>query len=289
LRAKQHFFAFLCIAALAMSLSACGESDNGSPDGAAQDGSASGPQHIHGLGINPADGSLMIATHAGLFRAPAGAQRASRVGDRWQDTMGFTVVGPDRFLGSGHPDLQDDLPPLLGLIRSTDAGKNWTSVSLLGEADFHVLRASDRRIYGLNATDGRLYVSSDRGRTWSRRAPPAATVDLVPAPDDADHLVASTERGVFASPDAGQTWSPGSDRRAGLVAWPARDALFLVDGRGTVHRSADAGATWKAVGHTGGQPAAFAANGAELYVALHTNEVKVSRDGGRSWDVRVAA
>jgi hypothetical protein len=36
--------------------------------------------------------------------------------------MGFTIVGPNRFLGSGHPDLRDDLPPLLGLIESTNRG-----------------------------------------------------------------------------------------------------------------------------------------------------------------------
>ncbi len=73
-----------------------------------------GVSHIHGVGVNPADDAVIIATHTGLFRAPTGQERAKRIGDRRQDTMGFTVVGPDRFLGSGHPDLRDDLPPLLG-------------------------------------------------------------------------------------------------------------------------------------------------------------------------------
>src|SRR5918992_2246739 len=66
-----------------------------------------GPIHVHGLGINPADGSLFIATHTGLFRVGRDSQRAVRVGDRFQDTMGFSVVGADRFLGSGHPDARD--------------------------------------------------------------------------------------------------------------------------------------------------------------------------------------
>jgi hypothetical protein len=30
--------------------------------------SDTGPQHVHGLGVNPADGSLLIATHSGLWR-----------------------------------------------------------------------------------------------------------------------------------------------------------------------------------------------------------------------------
>ena len=61
--------------------------------------------HVHGLGINPADGMLYAATHTGLFTVRDGA--GQRVADRLQDTMGFTVVGPDHFLGSGHPDVHD--------------------------------------------------------------------------------------------------------------------------------------------------------------------------------------
>jgi hypothetical protein len=86
-----------------------------------------------------------------IFRAAKEQRRAVRVADRYQDTMRFTVAGPDRFLGSGHPDFQKDpdLPPLLGLIKSEDAGQTWEPVSMLGEADFHSTLWSDLRIqYG---------------------------------------------------------------------------------------------------------------------------------------------
>ena len=159
-----------------------------------------GPQHVHGLGVNPRDDALMIATHSGLFRVAAGSDAAERVSDRRQDTMGFTVVGPDSFLGSGHPDLRENLPSLLGLIRSQDAGKNWEPVSLLGRADFHVLRAAGARIYGVNATDGRLYVSADGGRTWAKRTPPAPLLDLAAAPGRPEQVVASSEEGLFGEP-----------------------------------------------------------------------------------------
>ena len=59
--------------------------------------------------------------------------------------MGFTVVGPDRFLGSGHPDaagIRQGKPARLGLIESTDAGDSWASRSLSGEVDFHALASS---------------------------------------------------------------------------------------------------------------------------------------------------
>ena len=78
--------------------------------------------HIHGLGVDPADDSLYVATHFGLFHVDESG-RPSRVADRYQDTMAFTVVGPGHFLGSGHPDLREDLPAHLGLIESTDAGE----------------------------------------------------------------------------------------------------------------------------------------------------------------------
>jgi len=87
-----------------------------------------GPIHVHGLGINPADGSLFIATHTGLFRVGKDSRKAIRIADRYQDTMGFSIVGPNRFLGSGHPD-----------AREQQAGRRWrparrTSCSREGRA-----------------------------------------------------------------------------------------------------------------------------------------------------------
>ena len=62
-----------------------------------------GMTHIHGLGINPSDQRLYVATHYGLFRI-AEDDAPQRVGDSMQDFMGFTVTGADEFLASGHPD-----------------------------------------------------------------------------------------------------------------------------------------------------------------------------------------
>lgn len=248
--------------------------------------SDAGVSHIHGVGINPADDAVILATHSGLFRAAAGQQRAERVGDRRQDTMGFTVVGPDRFLGSGHPDLRDDLPPLLGLIDSDDAGRNWTSRSLLGEADFHVLRAAGRRVYGVNAADGRLLVSDDGGRGWTPRTPPEPFLDLAIDPRNPERIVASGEGGVFGSKDAGRSWRPLNADRAGLLAWTGR-RLTLIDGAGGVHASTDAGRTFNGVGRVDGQPAALSARDDQLLVALPDNTVRASSDGGRRWTLRV--
>jgi hypothetical protein len=281
--ARKHVVLALLVLTL---LSGCGNGNSQSSP-AALGATDSGPQHVHGLGINPHDGALVIATHTGLFRAMPAERRARRVGDLYQDTMGFTVVGPNRFLGSGHPDAKTDLPPLLGLIRSDDGGKTWKPVSLLGKADFHVLRAAGSQVYGFDSTQARLLVSGDAGRTWQERTPPEPLLDLAVDPRQANHVVAAGERGLFTTRDAGRRWRPLSRDLTGLLAWAG--VLYLVDAQGRVQRSVDGGRGWARLGAIGGQAAAFASHGRELYVALHDGTVKRSTDGGRTWSVRVAA
>jgi hypothetical protein len=273
--------------ALALLVTACG--DDSTVESSEQQPAAetASVHHIHGLGVDPADGALYVATHTGLFVAGDGEQQLQGVGDSEQDIMGFSVVGPDRFIGSGHPDPSDtDSPPNLGLIESRDGGETWESVSLLGEADFHVLHAAGERIYGYDGTQGRLMVSSDGGGRWTQRTPPAAVFDLAIDPRDGARIVASTEQGVFSSADAGKSWRPLRDDTAGLLAWPAADRLYLVDGQGQVQHSTDGGRRWRPAGNIGGQPVAFIGHGAELYAALPDSTVKRSTDGGASWTVR---
>ena len=276
---------------VAVALSACGGDGD---DGAGGDGkqgaviSDPGPIHVHGLGINPRDGALFIATHTGLFRAAPGETKAERVGDSYQDTMGFTVVGPDRFLGSGHPDGRSGEPPFLGLIVSDDAVESWDSISLRGDADFHVLEAAGDVVYGFGSDyDSRraqFLVSRDRGETWEEREVPEPLLSLAVHPDDPRRLIASGERGLHASDDGGRTWKA---RRgpAGLLAWLDSDRLVAVSGDGEAFFSSD-GSRWRRAGSAGGQPAAFEAADDGLYVALHDGTVKRSADAGRSWTVR---
>jgi photosystem II stability/assembly factor-like uncharacterized protein len=201
-----------------------------------------------------------VATHTGLFRAGEGERKATRVADRYQDTMGFTVVGPDRFLGSGHPDGREKLPPFLGLIESSDAGRNWRLISLLGRRDFHVLEASGRRVHGFgsdfNTGQAGVLVSYDGGRSWHERGAPEALVSLAIHPDDPDRVAASWEQGIYVSSDAGRRWR---SLRAGsaLLAWPAADRLYAVASDGSVAGSRDTGAGWRRVGNVGGEPATF--------------------------------
>jgi hypothetical protein len=268
-------------------LAACGGADPGPAESPTGD---PGPIHVHGLGIDPADNALFIATHTGLFRAPAGQSRAERVAGRYQDTMGFTVVGPNRFLGSGHPDGRESLPPFLGLISSNDAGDSWRPVSLQGEVDFHVLEASGDRIYGygsdFDSRGARFLKSVDGGKSWTRLTAPEPLLSLAIAPGRADEIVVSGEQRVFVSRNGGQTWRPIDAPAAGLLAWTS-DGLFLVGGDGDVWRADSAGAPWEPRASIGGQPAAFESGPrGELLAALHDGTVQQSADGGGRWTVR---
>jgi hypothetical protein len=99
-------------------------------------------EHVHGLGVNPADGMLYVASHHGVFRVD-GQGDPEQIAGRTQDFMGFTIVGANHFLASGHPGPHDEgQPSNLGLIESADAAQNWTTLSLSGEADFHGMEAS---------------------------------------------------------------------------------------------------------------------------------------------------
>jgi hypothetical protein len=274
--------AFAVALLVALATAGCGEAEPSSPPPLVGD---PGLVHVHGLGINPRDGALYAATHTGLFVIRDGS--ASRVADRYQDTMGFTVIGPDHFIGSGHPDLRDQQlrkagrPPLLGLVESRDAGRTWTPASLLGEVDFHVLEVGHGKVYGFDATGGRFMVSRDR-RRWQRRST-AALLDFVVSPGDGELILAATKRGMLRSVDGGRGWRPAGGPAVALLAWDRPRALWAVAADGRTWVSADGGRTWERRGGLGGPPEALLAHDGTLYAAVHQQGIRRSTDQGASW------
>ncbi|MFF5992942.1 MULTISPECIES: F510_1955 family glycosylhydrolase [Prauserella] len=240
--------------------------------------------HVHGLGIDPADGTLYAASHYGVFRLPDQGE-PELIADRQQDTMGFTVVGPRHFLGSGHPAPDEDLPPHLGLIESTDAGQTWAPLSLSGQADFHALEAKHNQVYGYDSQSQQLMVTSDR-QNWDRRAS-IALADFTVHPTNANTVLATTEEGPARSTDGGRTFAtmPKAPLLL-LLDWPSENTLIGIDPDGRVHTSKDGGTSWSTAGQVPGAPQALATNGSsEVYVATETG-IYASRDGGRTFTLR---
>ena len=268
--------------ALLLALGACGGGDDEQAD------ADTGVVHVHGLGIDPADGVLYAATHHGVFRIPEDGG-ALRIADRYQDTMGFTVVGPRRFLASGHPSLDDDhlrvegKPPLLGLIESTDAAKTWRPLSLLGDADFHGLVAAHGLVFGQDSTSGRFMVSADRVQ-WETRSQ-VQLISFAVSPAEVNTIVATTPAATLESRDGGRTWSPIAG--APKLLWLSWDdaALWGVALDSGIWRSTD-GKEWTEIGRVpGSDPEALLAADGQLYVATDTG-LHQSGDGGKRWLTR---
>jgi hypothetical protein len=279
-RGSRRWGALGGAAAGALVLAGCGADTAAGGEGEAH---ASGEEvtleHVHGLGVDPADDTLYAGTHHGLVRI-SGDGELTRIADRVQDFMGFTVVGPEHYLASGHPGAGQDGPGNLGLIETTDGGQTWTTLSLAGEADFHALDAAGGMIYGYSG--GRLLVSED-GEDWTDRGQ-MRIADLAADPADLQRVLATTEAGLVVSEDAG----------ANFTAVPDAPLLVLVDiaadgGQaagvapdGTVFTSADGGRTWAERGNVGGSPAALTVDGDEIYVAVDS-AVLASTDGGATF------
>lgn len=276
------------VVAAGIALAARGGDDSGGdqvlPGAEGHDGVA----HVHGLGINPADDTLYAATHFGLFEIPDEGQ-ASRVGESQQDIMGFTVVGEDHFLASGHPNMVQtpDEPPLLGLIESTDGGRTWESVSLRGEADFHSLTAAHDRVYGYDSTSGTLLVSED-DETWDERST-LRLASFAVDPTDAERLVASTQEGVVESTDGGRTWNDTGGPLLVFLAWDETAGLWGVGPEGDVFHRPEPDDDWESRGALPGEPQALLVTSDELYAAATVDGatgIYRSDDNAATWELR---
>ncbi len=238
--------------------------------------------HIHGIGVDPADGQLYIGAHLGTFSVtPEGT--VEPVGAVRNDTMAFTVTGPGRFLASGHPELGTDQPVHLGLIESRDAATTWEPVSLAGGADFHALDvATDGRTWGIDSARGLLLTSTDN-RSWDTVANDQF-IDLAADPTAQDVTLATTGTGQlrFYDPAGTSTAVPGSPTLT-FIDWAAPDLLVGLGPDGTVYTSTGTASVWQPAGRVPGQPSALEVTTTGWYAASDQGLFS-STTSGTSWE-----
>jgi len=241
-------------------------------------------EHVHGLGVNPADDAVMVATHNGLFRIDD--EGPSRVGKSFQDTMGFTVAGPSHFLGSGHPDvagIRAGQSGRLGLIESTDGGETWVSRSLDDAADLHAIEIADGGVYGWDASSADVLFSADRMQ-WETRST-TELLSLAADPVNPDHVIAGVGEVTLESTDGGRSWTTATDA-PGLthVDWDERRGLWGLDVTGGVWKAADG---WSQVDSLPGSPQALAVSGDWIVAAAvePSGSTAIYRSAdGTQWD-----
>ncbi len=252
------------------------------------------PPYVNALDIDPETKDFLLTTNRGFFRIDPASGAVQRIrgtisarGRR--STVGtfleVLAAGGRRLIGSGHPDQQGTLPSFLGFIRSDDAGRTWSVVARLGDADLHKIVLAHGRMYAFDAVLSALLISADGGRTFTENfTPRGLIIDFEVDPADARRVVASNADELFRSTDTGRSWRP-IDRRQGIrLAWPAPDALYRALKDGTVERSSDGGETWKAAAKVGGEPYKFrAVSRDELYLALSDGTIVHTTDGAATW------
>jgi hypothetical protein len=247
------------------------------------------PPYVGSLEVNPRDGSLLLATNAGLWRVSRDGRRTEPVRARMGKNdvsagLALRFVGPDRLVGSGHPGRGQSDTPILGLIRSSDGGRTWKPVARQGESDFHSLAVSGDTIAAAEGAEATAFSTDNGGRSFESHATPLALLDLEIDPSEPSRWVGSAQSGLFSSDDGGESWRPRDTLPNIRLVWPASRSLVRVDPDGVVRRSADAGETWDVVGRVEGETQALAAAAPDtIYAADVEGVIRVSRDGGASW------
>jgi hypothetical protein len=284
----------LSIALAAVALAgACGEDDSASSSALV----AEKPDPpINSLGVEPGTGDLLLSTNRGFFRIEDGEAREVSAKVDTQDGvaplgtfLSFRVTGEGSLVGSGHPNESGDVAEFLGFIQSDDGGRNWLQVARYGLSDLHQLRLAHGRIYAFDAVLGGVLISKDDGRNWSEHpTPPELVLDLVVDPDDADHVLISTEREIFRSRDGADTWRSITPATSARMVWEEPGQLYRADADGRVYLSEDRGDSWDQLGSIDGEVWRLEPDGrGGLVAALSDGTIVRSGDGG-SWETAFA-
>ncbi|CAN5121773.1 hypothetical protein BH09ACT10_BH09ACT10_00280 [soil metagenome] len=235
--------------------------------------------HIHGIAVNPGDQQIYVASHNGVFRLSNG--KPALVANRQQDTMGFTLEGPNEFLASGHPAPGDATATNpLGLIRSEDLAQSWETVDFKGERDFHSIDTASGYIYAYSS-DGVL-LSQKNGGAWKELLT-AELIDIAANPVAPEQLIATTDTGAVIRISKGKT--PRPITAAPPLAFIDRTnsgGIVGVDPSGSVFSSRDEGDSWKQVAGVTGVPEALNVR-ADLWLVATDAGVFSSDDEGDTW------
>jgi photosystem II stability/assembly factor-like uncharacterized protein len=262
-------------------------------------------QDLHWRSVGPFRGGRVLAVEGApddpkkfYFGAVnGGVWRTDDAGRTWVPifddvnvgSIGAIAVAPSApniiYVGTGEADMRSDIAQGIGMFRSSDGGKTWSSIGLSDTQQIGkilvdprnpnvILVAALGHPYGPNAERG-VFRSTDGGRHWTKtlyKDENTGAIDMVFEPADPRIVYAAmwqTRRppwnayppssgpgsGLYKSTDGGVTWRqvkghgfPASVARIGLATSPAnpKRVYVLADGdQGGLYRSDDAGTTWR--------------------------------------------
>jgi len=256
-----------------------------------------GWQHIHGLGIEPADRTILyIATHGDFYHSHSGSPpfkvdivRADYMAFNAPPTAGIPLYA------SGHPSTGGNT----GLIKSTDGGQSWESVAKVLEppVDFHAMavsRSDSNVIIGYDSGGRGLFKTVDSGKTWETLQYPEYISALAISPLDSQIVFAGTGKGIFQSNDGAKNWIQLNEYKGILVLALTFDedgTLYASTSTFGLSRSSDLGKTWEKINKPDLTITSIAVDSQNkiIYIAGYSSqgfqEVHRSLDDGATWQI----
>jgi len=255
-----------------------------------------GWQHIHGLGIEPADRIILyIATHGDFYHSHDG-NPPFKVDIVRADYMAFNAppsAGIPLY-ASGHPSTGGNT----GLIRSTDGGQSWESVAKVLEppVDFHAMTVSKSDpnvIIGFDSGGRGLFKTVDSGKTWETLQYPDYISALAISPNDSQIVFAGTGKGIFQSNDGAKSWIQLDEYKGITILAMSFDenGVLYASNQFGLSRSSDLGETWEKINKPDLTITSIAVDSQNkiIYIAGYSSqgfqEVYRSLDDGASWQI----
>jgi hypothetical protein len=153
---------------------------------------------------------------------------------------------------SGHPATGGNM----GLVKSTDEGQTWQSVSTVLDppVDFHAMsvsKSNPNTIIGFDSGGRGLFKTTDAGKTWDKFNYPGKYVaSLAISPSDPNVIFAGTSDGIYQSNDGAASWTQLNQYKGIGVMALAFDAdgnLYASTKESGLAKSSDLGKTWKSI------------------------------------------
>lgn len=257
-------------------------------------------RHIHGLGIDPSDRSILyIATHGDFYQSINGGPPV-KVDEKRADYMAFNApyVSGIPLYASGHPSTGGNT----GVIKSTDGGKTWQQVATILEppVDFHAMAVSKSDpsvIIGYDSAGRGLFKTKNAGKSWESLPVPDYITALAIDPNDANVVLAGfagNQKAIAKSSDGGVSWTM-LDQYKGLtvLALHFDDAgvLYTSTSERGLAKSVDTGQSWEKIEKPALTITSIVSDSQNgiIYVAGYSpdgfEEVYSSRDDGKSWNL----
>jgi len=265
--------------------------------------------HLHDLlPLQGVAGTVLVATHLGLYRTTDGGQSWREVagghGQAMDSLMIFKLaqspVNPQRIYALAAQRTSTPPPAVPGVYVSDDAGQTWrlaASFASLSTISVYTISAGAKAadtVYAFlppRASNG-LVASADAGTHWQEQ-PALPISDITGIADDPVHpedlFVWSPASGLYQSSNRGASWSAVSGVQGGVYALSfagnqiyvqSDSGMFVSDTTGTSFHLVNAAVNFSRISFCAAAPAqgyGLTGTGAERTV-----------DGGKTWQATAA-